>query len=122
MTRVWNFSAGPGALPESVLKQAAEEMLDWRGAGMGVMEMSHRGKEFLSIYEAAERDLRELLAVPANYKILFLQGGGIGENAEAIRVRALAQLRWLPGHVSTNVIPANEEMTIARAALKFLAK
>jgi len=81
MTRVWNFSAGPGALPESVLKQAAEEMLDWRGAGMGVMEMSHRGKEYMSIHAQAIADVRELMAVPDNYKILFMQGGAIGENA-----------------------------------------
>ena len=81
MTRVYNFSAGPAVLPQEVLKQAAEEMLDWHGSGMSVMEMSHRGKEFISIYEAAERDLRELLSVPSNYRILFLQGGGIGENA-----------------------------------------
>lgn len=81
MTRVHNFSAGPAVLPQEVLQQAADEMLDWHGSGMSVMEMSHRGKEFISIYEMAERDLRELLAVPANYKILFLQGGGIGENA-----------------------------------------
>ena len=81
MTRVYNFSAGPAVLPQEVLQQAAGEMLDWHGSGMSVMEMSHRGKEFISIYEAAERDLRELLAVPSNYRILFLQGGGIGENA-----------------------------------------
>ncbi|THF64241.1 3-phosphoserine/phosphohydroxythreonine transaminase [Pseudothauera rhizosphaerae] len=81
MSRVWNFSAGPAALPEEVLRQAAEEMLDWHGAGMGVMEMSHRGKEFVSIAEAAEADLRELLAVPANYRVLFMQGGAIAENA-----------------------------------------
>ncbi|HZW13903.1 MAG TPA: 3-phosphoserine/phosphohydroxythreonine transaminase [Noviherbaspirillum sp.] len=81
MTRVYNFSAGPAVLPQEVLKQAADEMLDWHGSGMSVMEMSHRGKEFISIYEAAERDLRELLNVPSNYRILFLQGGGIGENA-----------------------------------------
>jgi phosphoserine aminotransferase len=81
MTRVYNFSAGPAMLPQEVLQQAADEMLDWHGSGMSVMEMSHRGKEFVSIYEAAERDLRELLGVPANYKILFVQGGGIGENA-----------------------------------------
>jgi phosphoserine aminotransferase len=81
MSRVYNFSAGPAVLPQEVLKQAAEEMLDWHGSGMSVMEMSHRGKEFVSIYEAAERDFRELLGVPANYRILFLQGGGIGENA-----------------------------------------
>ena len=81
MGRVYNFSAGPAVLPQEVLQQAADEMLDWHGSGMSVMEMSHRGKEFISIYEAAERDLRELLAVPDNYRILFLQGGGIGENA-----------------------------------------
>ena len=81
MTRVYNFSAGPAVLPQEVLQQAADEMLDWHGSGMSVMEMSHRGKEFISIYEAAERDLRELLSVPSNYRILFLQGGGIGENA-----------------------------------------
>ncbi|HJV86534.1 MAG TPA: 3-phosphoserine/phosphohydroxythreonine transaminase [Noviherbaspirillum sp.] len=81
MTRVYNFSAGPAVLPQEVLQLAADEMLDWHGSGMSVMEMSHRGKEFISIYEAAERDLRDLLAVPANYRILFLQGGGIGENA-----------------------------------------
>jgi phosphoserine aminotransferase len=81
VSRVYNFSAGPAVLPQEVLKQAAEEMLDWHGSGMSVMEMSHRGKEFISIYEAAERDFRELMGVPANYKVLFLQGGGIGENA-----------------------------------------
>ena len=81
MTRPYNFSAGPAAIPEEVLQQAAAEMLDWHGSGMSVMEMSHRGKEFISIYEQAEADLRELLAVPANFKILFMQGGGLAENA-----------------------------------------
>ncbi|MCV2218079.1 3-phosphoserine/phosphohydroxythreonine transaminase [Thauera sp. Sel9] len=81
MSRVWNFSAGPAVLPEEVLRQAAEEMLDWQGSGMGVMEMSHRGKEFTSIAVQAEADLRELLAVPANYRILFMQGGAIAANA-----------------------------------------
>ena len=81
MSRVWNFSAGPAVLPEAVLRQAAEEMLDWHGSGMGVMEMSHRGKEFTAIAAQAEADLRELLAVPANYRILFMQGGAIAENA-----------------------------------------
>ena len=81
MTRVFNFSAGPAALPESVLRQAADEMLDWKGSGMSVMEMSHRGKEFISIHAEAEALLRELLGVPANYKVLFMQGGAIGENA-----------------------------------------
>jgi phosphoserine aminotransferase len=81
MNRVFNFSAGPAMLPEPVLRQAAAEMLDWHGSGMSVMEMSHRGKEFISIYEQCVADLRELLHVPANYKIIFLQGGGLGENA-----------------------------------------
>ena len=79
--RVFNFSAGPAVLPEAVLRQAAAEMLDWHGSGMSVMEMSHRGKEFISIADKAEADLRALLAIPANYKVLFLQGGAIAENA-----------------------------------------
>ena len=79
--RVFNFSAGPAVLPEPVLRQAAAEMLDWHGSGMSVMEMSHRGKEFISIADKAEADLRALLAIPANYKVLFLQGGAIAENA-----------------------------------------
>jgi len=79
--RVFNFSAGPAVLPEEVLRQAAAEMLDWHGSGMSVMEMSHRGKEFIGIADKAEADLRTLLAIPANYKVLFLQGGAIGENA-----------------------------------------
>ena len=79
--RVFNFSAGPAALPEPVLRQAAAEMLDWNGSGMGVMEMSHRGPEFMGIHAEAMASLRELLNVPANYKVLFVQGGGLGENA-----------------------------------------
>jgi phosphoserine aminotransferase len=81
VTTIYNFSAGPAVLPKEVLQQAAAEMLDWHGSGMSVMEMSHRGPEFISIYQAAERDLRELLAVPANYRILFMQGGGLAQNA-----------------------------------------
>jgi len=81
MTTIYNFSAGPAVLPKEVLQQAATEMLDWHGSGMSVMEMSHRGAEFMSIMDAAQKDLRDLLAVPANYQILFLQGGGLGENA-----------------------------------------
>ncbi|HET9823649.1 MAG TPA: 3-phosphoserine/phosphohydroxythreonine transaminase [Burkholderiaceae bacterium] len=81
MTRVFNFSAGPAALPEPVLRRAAEEMLDWHGSGMSVMEMSHRGKEFIGIARKAQADLRTLLAVPAHYRILFMQGGALGENA-----------------------------------------
>ncbi|MCR5883013.1 3-phosphoserine/phosphohydroxythreonine transaminase [Rhizobacter sp. J219] len=80
MTRAYNFSAGPAVLPESVLRQAADEMLDWHGSGMSVMEMSHRGKEFMSILAQAKADLAELLNLPSNYKILFLQGGGVGMN------------------------------------------
>jgi phosphoserine aminotransferase len=79
--RPFNFSAGPAAIPLEVLELAAADMTDWHGSGMGVMEMSHRGKEFISIYEQAEADVRELLAVPSHFKILFMQGGGIGENA-----------------------------------------
>lgn len=82
MTRIWNFSAGPAVLPAEVLEQVKDEMLDWHGAGCGVMEMSHRGKEFTSIIETAEADLRELLGIPANYKVLFLQGGATQQFAQ----------------------------------------
>ena len=75
MARVYNFSAGPAVLPESVLKEAAEEMLDYKGSGMSVMEMSHRSKWFDDIIKDAEKDLRELMNIPDNYKVLFLQGG-----------------------------------------------
>jgi phosphoserine aminotransferase len=75
MNRPYNFSAGPAVLPEAVLERAAAEMLDFAGSGMSVMEMSHRGKEFTRIAAEAEADLRELMAIPANYKVLFLQGG-----------------------------------------------
>ncbi|MES9831616.1 MAG: 3-phosphoserine/phosphohydroxythreonine transaminase [Candidatus Thiodiazotropha sp. LLP2] len=81
MSRVFNFSAGPAMLPEEVLQQAKEEMLDWHGAGMSVMEMSHRGKEFMSIAEQAEADLRSLMKIPDNYKVLFLQGGASSQFA-----------------------------------------
>ncbi|MEF9877547.1 MAG: aminotransferase class V-fold PLP-dependent enzyme, partial [Gordonibacter sp.] len=75
MGRVYNFSAGPAVLPEEVLREAADEMLDYRGAGMSVMEMSHRSKTYTGIIEAAEADLRELMGIPDNYQVLFLQGG-----------------------------------------------
>jgi phosphoserine aminotransferase len=81
MSRVFNFSAGPAMLPEEVLQQAREEMLDWGGSGMSVMEMSHRGKAFMSIAQQAEADLRELLQAPDNYKVLFLQGGASSQFA-----------------------------------------
>jgi phosphoserine aminotransferase len=81
MTRVFNFSSGPAVLPEPVLRRAADELLDWHGSGMSVMEMSHRGKEFTTIHAATQALLRELLAIPPNYRVLFMQGGAIGENA-----------------------------------------
>ena len=77
MTRILNFSSGPAMLPAEVLARAGDEMLDWHGSGMSVMEMSHRGKEFISIHAEAEALLRKLLAVPSNYKVLFMQGGAI---------------------------------------------
>lgn len=81
MTRVYNFSAGPAALPEEVLEQARNDMLDWQGSGMSVMEMSHRGAAFASIAQQASADLCELLSIPDNYKVLFLQGGAAGQFA-----------------------------------------
>ena len=101
MTRVFNFSAGPAALPESVLHQAADEMLDWHGSGMSVMEMSHRGKEFIAIHAEAESLLRELLAVPANYKVLFMQGGAMAENA-------IVPMNMLRGKASADYINTGE--------------
>lgn len=79
--RPWNFSAGPSALPLEVLEQAAAEMTDWHGCGMSVMEMSHRGKQFTEIHATAEADLRELLNIPPNFHVLFMQGGATAENA-----------------------------------------
>ena len=76
MSRVYNFSAGPAVLPEEVLREAAAEMLDYQGSGMSVMEMSHRSKDFQAIIDDAEKDLRELMQIPDNYKVLFVQGGG----------------------------------------------
>jgi len=101
MTRVFNFSAGPAALPEPVLRQAAQEMLDWQGCGMSVMEMSHQGKEFTSIHAEALALLRELLNVPANYHVLFMQGGAIAENA-------IVPMNMLRGHRSADYIDTGE--------------
>ena len=81
MKTVYNFSAGPAVLPQEVLQQARDEMLDWHGSGMSVMEMSHRGKEFMSIAEKTEHDLRELVGIPKNYRVLFLQGGASSQFA-----------------------------------------
>jgi len=101
MSRVINFSAGPAVLPEPVLRQAADEMLDWHGSGMSVMEMSHRGKEFIAIHAEAEALLRELMAIPASYKVLFMQGGAIGENA-------IVPMNMLRGKASADYIHTGE--------------
>ncbi len=79
--RVWNFSAGPAAMPEPVLQRAQAELLDWHGSGMSIMEMSHRGAEFVSVATQAEADLRSLLAIPSEYRVLFMQGGALAQNA-----------------------------------------
>ncbi|MBK1692830.1 3-phosphoserine/phosphohydroxythreonine transaminase [Ectothiorhodospira mobilis] len=92
MTRVYNFSAGPAVLPEPVLERARDEMLDWNGTGMSVMEMSHRGKAFVSIAERAEQDLRDLMRVPEDYRVLFLQGGASAQFA-AIPMNLLGERR-----------------------------
>jgi phosphoserine aminotransferase len=110
--RPYNFSAGPAALPEEVLREAAAEMLDWHGSGMGVMEMSHRGREFMSIAEAAEADLRELLAVPANFRILFMQGGGLAENA-------IVPMNLSRGEQADFVITGSWSQKSAKEALRY---
>ncbi len=112
--RPYNFSAGPAAMPEEVLQQAAAEMLDWHGSGMGVMEMSHRGKEFMSIAAQAEADLRELLAVPANFRILFMQGGGLAENA-------IVPLNLSRGGVVDFVVTGSWSQKSAKEARKYAA-
>ena len=77
--RVFNFASGPAALPLEVLEQARDELTDWRGSGMSVMEISHRSKAFMAVAAEAEADLRELLAIPGDYKVLFMQGGATGQ-------------------------------------------
>ncbi|MEO5560982.1 MAG: 3-phosphoserine/phosphohydroxythreonine transaminase [Dokdonella sp.] len=142
MSRAYNFSAGPAALPEEVLRQAQAEMLEWGGARASVMEVSHRGKDFVALAEQAERDLRELLAVPTNYKVLFLQGGATQHFAQiplnfagreqtvdyvltgdwsekaANEAKALAQVRIAATSAATNYdrIPAREEWDLDPAA------
>jgi phosphoserine aminotransferase len=101
MRRVFNFSPGPAVLPEEVLQQAKEELLDWHGTGMSVMEMSHRGKEFIGIHAQAEKDVRELLGISSNYKVLFMQGGAIGENA-------IVPMNLLRGRTSIDFINTGE--------------
>ncbi len=130
MGRVYNFSAGPAMLPEPVLRQAREEMLDWNGSGMCVAEMSHRGKEFVSIAEQAEADLRELLDIPDDYRVLFLQGGassqfamvplnllrGVGTadylNTGSWSKKAIAEARR---YATVNVAATTEESRFTRA-------
>lgn len=97
MSRVFNFSPGPAALPEAVLRQAADEMLDWQGSGMSVLEMSHRGSHFMAIAAEAQALLRELLAVPAGYQVLFMQGGAIAQNA-------IVPMNLLRGHASADYV------------------
>ncbi len=99
--KVFNFSAGPAVLPRPVLERAAAEMLDWHGSGMSVMEMSHRGKEFMSIAAKADADLRELLAIPDDYAVLFLQGGAIAENA-------LVPMNLLGAHARADYVNTGE--------------
>jgi len=107
--RPYNFSAGPAVMPDEVLRQAADEMLDWHGSGMGVMEMSHRGKEFGQIYAEAQADLRELLAVPDHFKLLFMQGGGLAENA-------IVPLNLSGGHTADFVVTGSwSEKSLAEA-------
>jgi phosphoserine aminotransferase len=98
---IYNFSAGPAVLPHEVLVQAREELLDWHGSGMSVMEMSHRGKEFMGIAAAAEKDLRELMNIPANYKVLFLQGG-------ASQQFAMIPMNLLRGKTSADYLNTGE--------------
>lgn len=115
MSRPYNFSAGPAVMPEAVLRQAAAEMLDWHGSGMSVMEMSHRGQEFMAICEQAEADLRELLAVPSHFKVLFMQGGGLAENA--IVPMNLASLK--PGRMMDFIVTGGWSQKSAQEARKY---
>ncbi len=98
---IFNFSAGPAVLPAAVMQRAAAELTDWHGSGMSVMEMSHRGKEFIEIANQAEADLRTLLAIPANYKVLFLQGGASAQFA-------LVPLNLLGGRKSADYVNTGE--------------
>lgn len=97
MSEIFNFSAGPAVLPKPVLEQARDEMLDWHGSGMSVMEMSHRGKEFTGIAQQAEADLRELMSIPDNYKVLFLQGGASSQFS-------MVPMNLLRGRISVDYI------------------
>ena len=121
MQRPFNFSAGPAVIADEVLAQAAAEMLDWRDAegrssGMSVMEMSHRSREFISIYEAAEAGLRDLLSVPAQFRILFMQGGGLAENAIVpMNLSALRHRDGRPGRADFVVTGSWSEKSLKEA-------
>ncbi len=101
MERIYNFSAGPAVLPREVLEQAREELVNWQGCGMSVMEMSHRGKEYMGIQAQAEADLRELMGIPANYKVLFLQGGASSQFA-------MVPMNLLRGRASADYLNTGE--------------
>ncbi len=136
--RVFNFAAGPATLPVAVLEQARDELTDWHGSGMSVMEVSHRGKAFIGVAEQAEADLRELLAVPANYQVLFLQGGATAQfsaiplnlaaadasvdyiNTGAWSKKAIAEAKRLVGRVNVIADEAGSRYTTVpqRAALR----
>ncbi|MEZ5650163.1 MAG: 3-phosphoserine/phosphohydroxythreonine transaminase [Burkholderiaceae bacterium] len=115
MRPVFNFSAGPATLPEPVLQQAADEMLEWHGSGQSVMEMSHRGKEYMSIHAQAEADLRSLMNIPANYKVLFLQGG-------ATLQFAMIPMNLLGGRSSADYVYTGQWSKKAISEAKRLAK
>ena len=112
MSRVYNFSAGPAVLPEEVLKEAAAEMLDYNGTGMSVMEMSHRSKAFAEIITAAEQDLRDLMQIPDNYKVLFLQGG-------ASQQFAMIPMNLMKNRVADYIITGQWAKKAAKEAEKY---
>ena len=112
MSRVYNFSAGPAVLPEEVLKEAAAEMLDYNGTGMSVMEMSHRSKAFEEIINSAEQDLRDLMNIPDNYKVLFMQGG-------ASQQFAMIPMNFMKNRVADYIITGQWAKKAAKAAEKY---
>jgi len=120
MARKYNFSAGPAMLPEAVLKQAQEELPDWHGAGASIMEMSHRGKEFVSVHAEAEKDVRDLLGVPDNYKVLFLQGGASTQFAtipmNLLRGKTKADYIWTGSWGKTSISEAKKYCSVSVAA------
>ena len=112
MSRVYNFSAGPAVLPEEVLQEAADEMLDYRGCGMSVMEMSHRSKAFEEIINSAEQDLRDLMNIPDNYKVLFMQGG-------ASQQFAMIPMNFMKNRVADYIITGQWAKKAAKEAEKY---